>query len=263
MVELINITKEYSIETSNRALVARNDAVLKTGEGRRYEMRPTDAINKRSGFSPRVSIIIPLFNNLEFTKQCLEALIQNTPDELYEVIIVDNASTDGTHEFLASLKGDVTVITNETNLGFAKACNQGAHAASGEYLVFLNNDTIPHPDWLTELVKTADEHEDIGIVGSKLLFPNGTIQHAGVVIVETPSGKLGNHIYWGFPGNFKQANIARDFQVLTAACMLISRDLFFSADAFDERYINGMEDVDLCLKVRNLGKGSFIVLQVS
>jgi len=203
------------------------------------------------------SIIIPVFNKLEFTKQCIEKLIENTPGELYEVIIVDNASTDGTHEFLACLEGDITIITNEINLGFAKACNLGARAASGKYLVFLNNDTIPHPGWLTELVKVADEHNDIGIVGSKLLFPDGTIQHAGVVIVKTPAGKLGNHLHWGYPGDFPPANQARDFQIVTAACMLIPRDLFFETGSFDERYINGMEDVDLCLKVRATGKRVF------
>jgi GT2 family glycosyltransferase/predicted SAM-dependent methyltransferase len=203
------------------------------------------------------SIIIPVFNKLEFTQKCLQTLIKNTPDDLYEIIIIDNASTDGTHEFMSFLEGDVTVITNETNLGFAKACNQGAQAASGKYLVFLNNDTIPHPGWLTEMIKVADEHEDIGIVGSKLLFPDGKIQHAGIAIAETPSGKLGRHIYYGLPGNFKPANRARYFQAVTGACLLISRDLFYKADGFDERYINGWEDVDLCLKIRNLEKRVF------
>lgn len=216
-----------------------------------------EALKRRTvekNFTYTCSIIIPVFNKVEFTKQCLEALAQNTPGELFEVIIVDNASNDGTHEFLECLEGDVTVITNETNLGFAKACNQGACAANGKYLVFLNNDTIPHPDWLTCLIHVADEREDIGVVGSKLLFPDGTIQHAGVVLVDTPSGKLGRHLYWGRPGDFPPANRARDFQVVTAACMLIHKGLFFDINGFDERYVNGMEDVDLCLKVRNSGK---------
>ncbi len=216
-----------------------------------------NATNRIESFKHICSIIIPVFNKVEFTRKCLEALIENTPDGLYEVIIVDNASSDGTHEFLTCLEGDVKIITNETNLGFAKACNQGAHAASGKYLVFLNNDTIPLPGWLSELVSVADKHDDIGIVGSKLLFPDGTLQHAGVVLVETPSGKLGNHLYWGYPGDFPPANKARDFQVVTAACMLMPGDLFFNAGGFDERYINGMEDVDLCLRIKRSGKRVF------
>jgi|GEM_PF-1301035 len=201
-----------------------------------------------------VSIIIPLFNQFEYTKQCLEALIQNTPDDLYEVIIVDNGSTNGTKEFLACLEGDVKIITNEKNHGFAKACNQGAKVASGRYLAFLNNDTLPQKGWLEELVKVADGSEDIAIVGSKLLFPDGTIQHAGVAIAES---RLGYHIYRGRPGDFSPANKPRDFQVVTAACMLIKKDVFFDVGSFDESYVNGCEDIDLCFKVRELGKRVF------
>jgi len=202
----------------------------------------------------KCSIIIPVFNKVEYTKQCLETLHANTPGDFYEVIIVDNASSDGTADFLATLGGNVKVITNDKNTGFAHACNQGARAACGKYLVFLNNDTIPHKGWLDALINAKKSSDDIGVVGSKLLFPDGTIQHAGVVIIPTRSGKLGSHLYWGSPGNFGPANKARDFQVVTAACMLIGADIFFTAGGFDERYVNGMEDVDLCLKVRTLGK---------
>ena len=200
----------------------------------------------------KCSIIIPVFNKLEFTKQCLEALIENTPSELYEVILVDNASTDGTQEFLACLEGDVTVITNETNLGFAKACNQGAKAATGEYLVFLNNDTVPHENWLFELIDVADAWEDVGIVGSKLLFPDNTIQHAGVAMLPVLS-----HLYRQNLSTFLPANKPRDLNVVTAACMLIRKDLFFAVGCFHEGYVNGCEDIDLCLSVRMAGKRVF------
>ncbi len=91
-----------------------------------------------------VSIIIPVFNRVEFTQKCLESLFQNTPDGIYELIVIDNASTDGTKIFLQALiNRNFKVITNKENLGFAKACNQGARAASADYLLFLNNDTEP------------------------------------------------------------------------------------------------------------------------
>ena len=197
------------------------------------------------------SIIIPLFNQLEHTKQCLEALVRNTPDKLYEVIIVDNASTDGTREFLKCLEGDVKIITNKENLGFANACNQGARAASGKYLIFLNNNTVPQPGWLEEMIQVAESDDNIGIVGSKLLFPDGTIQHAGVVISKN---KLPYHIYRGSATDIAGANKLRDYHIISAACMLIRCELFFDADCFDERYVDGCEDIDLCLKVGEKGK---------
>ncbi len=205
--------------------------------------------------SMKCSIIIPVFNQVEYTKKCLEALVENTPDDLYEVIIVDNGSTDGTKEFLKCLEGDVKIITNQENLGFAKACNQGAREASGKYLVFLNNDTIPQKGWLEELVRVADADEDIAVVGSKLMFPDGTIQHAGVGIAD--SKLLAGHLYRGYPSDFPPANKPRDFQVVTGACMLVKKDIFFSIGGFDEAYVNGCEDIDLCFKIREEGKRVF------
>ncbi|MDY6953410.1 MAG: glycosyltransferase, partial [Thermodesulfobacteriota bacterium] len=194
----------------------------------------------------KCSIIIPAFNQLAYTKQCLEGLFKNTPEEMYELIVVDNGSTDGTKAFLTTLGQRATVITNGENLGFARACNQGARAASGKYLIFLNNDTLPLSRWLEEMVELSERDETVGIVGSKLLFPDGTIQHAGVVV---SANGLPYHLYRGCPGDMPRANEQRSFQIVTAACMLIGRDLFFDIKGFDEGYVNGCEDIDLCLKV--------------
>lgn len=198
------------------------------------------------------SIIIPVFNKGELTQQCLTHLAKVTDGYTYEVIVVDNASTDGTKAFLATLGGDCRVITNEKNFGFAKACNQGAEAARGRYLVFLNNDTIPKSGWLSALVEEVQAHPDVAIVGSKLLYPDETIQHAGVVFSKnclTPY-----HLFRGAPGDLHAANARREYQVVTAACMLIRREEFEAVGGFDEIYQNGFEDVDLCLKVGKRGK---------
>lgn len=213
-------------------------------------MQKSDELSKRD---PGIitSIIIPVFNQLEYTQRCLEALAENTNRTDFEIVIVDNASIDGTGEYLATLNRKIKIISNEENLGFARACNQGARLSSGKYLVFLNNDTEAQPGWLEELLKTTDEGENVGIVGSKLLYPDGTIQHAGVAI---DKNKLPYHIYKGYPSDFIFANRQRDYQVVTAACMLVNRDLFFDVGCFDERYLNGYEDVDFCLKVRGRGK---------
>lgn len=198
------------------------------------------------------SIIIPVWNKVELTQQCLTHLAEVTNGCSYEVIVVDNASTDGTQAFLSTLNGDIQVMTNPENYGFAKACNQGAAAANGRFLVFLNNDTIPKPGWLRALLNEVESHQDVAIVGSKLLYPNDTIQHAGVVFSKnclTPY-----HIFCGAPGDLPAANVRREFQVVTAACMLIRREEFDAVGHFDEIYQNGFEDVDLCLKVGKRGK---------
>ena len=197
------------------------------------------------------SIIIPVFNNLALTRQCLESIWTYT-DWPHEIIVVDNGSSDGTHEYLGRMAaaGRLQVITNPANLGFAKASNQGARAAKGEFLVFLNNDTIVKRCWLEELMACAQRDDKIGAVGAKLLYPDDTIQHAGVVFTKA---KLVYHIYNHFDQSHPAVNKEREFQAVTAACMLVRKDIFFAADAFDETYRNGLEDVDLCFKLREQG----------
>ena len=207
-----------------------------------------------STMSPRrfkASIIIPVFNKVELTSQCLTTLASLTTMPEYEVIVVDNDSTDGTAEFLASLSGDVRVIRNQENKGFAVACNQGAKAASGEFLLFLNNDTIPTEGWLNALVDEVERHSDVAVVGSKLLYEDGTIQHAGVAFSRTMFGPY--HIYQRLPADSPLVNRRREFQCVTAACMLVRREVFEQAGQFDEGFKNGFEDVDLCLKIREQG----------
>ncbi|MEQ1792860.1 MAG: glycosyltransferase [Nitrospira sp.] len=195
------------------------------------------------------SIIIPVWNKVELTRQCLVALGPATEDVSFELIVVDNHSTDGTPEFLASLGGDVRIITNDENLGFAKACNQGAATATGEYLVFLNNDTIPLKGWCRALVDEVHSNPDVVVVGSKLLYDNDTVQHAGVAIDRLNMTPY--HIYAGFASDHPAVNKRRDLNAVTGACLLIRRSVFSELGGFDEGFINGFEDVDLCLKVRD------------
>ena len=194
------------------------------------------------------SIIIPVWNKVEFTRQCLTALGPATEDVSFELIVVDNGSTDGTKEFLASLGGDVRIITNQANLGFAKACNQGAAAAHGRYLVFLNNDTIPVTGWLDPLVQEVTDHPDTAVVGSKLLYPDRTVQHAGIGISRMTG--LPYHVYKGFDDAQSAVNRRRELNAVTGACMLVRREAFRDCGGFDEGYVNGFEDADLCLKIR-------------
>jgi len=202
------------------------------------------------------SIIIPVFNKLEYTKQCLDALCKETPTDLFELIIVNNASTDGTKEFLnefAKTYPNVKVIHNQENLGFAKACNQGARVAEGKYLVFLNNDTVPLYGWLEEMLKIIETEKNVGIVGSKLLYPDNTIQHAGVAIADFPQSIYPYHIHRKSPADALEVNVVKDYQAVTGACMLIPKEFFDRLGGFDEGFLNGYEDVDLCFRVREAG----------
>jgi GT2 family glycosyltransferase/glycosyltransferase involved in cell wall biosynthesis len=202
--------------------------------------------------SGRCSIIIPVVNNLELTQACLKSIKENTAPGSYEIIAVDNGSTDGTRDFLQrnEYARVLKPILNETNLGFARASNQGARAAQGDFLVFLNNDTQVTPGWLTELAAAAARSSRTAAVGAKLLYPDDTVQHAGVVF---NSEKKVFHIYKHFHRDHPAVNKERSFQSLTAACLLVKRDVFFEVGLFDERFINGFEDVDLCLKMGSKG----------
>lgn len=235
-----------------RRIAGRNDTSQAKDQGMNASPQPFAPNTAPTGAdAPQVSIIIPLYNKVEYTRQCLEALALNTEQALnYEVILVDNASSDGTAEYLRTLSGDVTIVTNLKNLGFAKACNQGGRIARGRCLVFLNNDTIPHPGWLAGLLRGA-EQDGADIVGARLLYPNGRAQHAGVAFNEQ---SIGYHIFNGFPADAPAVNRKRFMQCVTAACMLVKQELFAELGGFDEGYVNGFEDVDFCLRAGERGR---------
>jgi GT2 family glycosyltransferase/SAM-dependent methyltransferase len=201
---------------------------------------------------PECSIVIPVHNQASVTRQCLNILLARPPRTTdAEIIVVNDASTDDTARLLASYGDSIRVVTHEANAGFATACNHGAMVAGGDLVVFLNNDTLPEPGWLDALVDTARRHPKAGIVGSKLLFPDGTVQHAGVVFAP-PSG-YPTHLYYGFPGDHPAVNKPRRFQAVTGACLMIRRALFEELRGFDPVFLNVFEDVDLCLRAGELG----------
>ena len=208
--------------------------------------------NKRIKFS----IIIPVHNKIEYTRNCLDALFKNTPVDIIEVIVVDNNSTDGTIEYLSTITEKVKVIKNKENLGFAKASNQGAKKSLGEYLVFLNNDTEVQSEWLTTLHDVIEQDKSVAAVGSKMLFPNNKIQHAGVIIVDDQKLQdplMAKHNYYKKNSNHPKANEISTYQALTAACLLVRRSAFETVEGFDEQYWNGYEDIDLCFKLQKRG----------
>jgi len=201
--------------------------------------------------TPQTSIIIPVHNKAEYTFQCLRSLLREIDFNETEVIIVNNASTDETAPLLAHFRHLVTVIDNEDNRGFVDACNQGAAAARGTYLVFLNNDTVVLPDWLRHLTATIEGDGKIGAVGSLFLYPDGLIQEAGAGVWRNGAAF---HYGWGESPDDRRFNFAREVDYCSGASLLIRRDLFEQLGGFDSRYAPAYyEDVDICFGVRSLG----------
>ena len=197
------------------------------------------------------SIIIPVFNRAGLTLRCLESLAQHTPEGLYEVIVVDNGSTDTTPELLASLDGDVRIITNAENVGYTLACNQGAERAEGRYLVFLNNDTEPQPGWLQALLAAAEADPAVGAVGARLVYPDGRLQEAGGLVFSDGSG-------WNFGRGDDPTRPAYglpcEVDYCSGACLLVRADRFRELGGFDPRYAPAYyEDTDLCFGLRSIG----------
>lgn len=199
--------------------------------------------------SPLVSIIIPVVNNLQFNRQCVESIKAHTEGD-YEIVVVDNNSTDGSREYFQSLGDQIRLIRNDGLRTFAQSCNQGAENARGEYLTFLNNDTYVTPGWLAAMLDCIRSDPKIGMVGNKQLFPaNRLMSHAGGVFNEF----CPEHIYMFFNPDLPFLNRDREYQWVTAACATISRKLFFEAGGFCEEYKNSFEDVDLCFRLRERG----------
>lgn len=197
-----------------------------------------------------VSIIIPVFNQFRFTQACLASLQEHKGMERLEVIVVDDGSTDGTVEAVPRIPG-IVFLRNETNCGFIASCNRGAEKARGKYLAFVNNDTLVRAGWLGALLDTFAEEPEAGIVGSKLLYPDGRLQEAGGVIWQDASG-------WNY-GKFDDPqkpkyNYLREVDYCSAAALMIPKTLFWSVEGFDSHYAPAYyEDTDLAFKVRRAG----------
>lgn len=199
---------------------------------------------------PIVSIIIPTYGKSDYTYRCLASIAANEPRVPFEIIVIDDNSPDISKEDFNKIKG-IRFVSNSQNLGFIRSCNLGARLAIGEYLYFLNNDTIITPGWLDELVRTFCELPGTGLVGSKLIYPDGTLQEAGGIIRQDGSA-------WNFGCNKDLAlpifNYAREVDYCSGASIMVPKTLFAELGGFDEHYLPAYcEDSDLALKIREQG----------
>jgi GT2 family glycosyltransferase/glycosyltransferase involved in cell wall biosynthesis len=200
---------------------------------------------------PVVSIIIPCYNNVAYTLNCIRSILDHQTRYTYEIITVDDCSTDETPDVLSQI-GTIRYLRNEQNSGFIHTCNAGAGASRGEYVLFLNSDTLVLPGWLDELVDTFSNFSDVGLVGSKLLYPDGKLQEAGCIIWNDGSA-------WNYGRNddsFKpEYNYAREVDYCSGASIIIPKSLFDELGGFDPTYSPAYcEDSDIALKIRSLGK---------
>lgn len=216
---------------------------------------------------PKVSIIIPTKNQYNHISKCLKSIIKKTTYTNYEIIIVDTGSTepniwslyDRTKEKFSRTK----VVRWEEEFNFAKVCNFGSEHATGEYYLFLNNDTeVITKSWIEGLLQYAQQ-DHVGAVGCKLLYPNHTLQHAGVVLgvggnAETPS--VAAHLFPGYQDHPVEDPLqplyvggVRDFSAVTAACVMVHKSKFAKVHGFDGRFQIAWNDVDFCLKLREQG----------
>jgi GT2 family glycosyltransferase len=206
--------------------------------------------------SGRVSLIIPFRDRVELLGNCLRSLRRSTYRR-FEVVLVDNGSAEArTRRFLRRLRErrGVRVLDCPGPFNFSRLCNAGARQASGRYLLFLNNDTeVLTPDWLEQLLALATLPE-VGAAGATLLYPDRTIQHAGIF---PRTDGLWDHAHRGCPadhaGDRGELRRVRAVPAVTAACLLIRRDRFRSLGGFDEGMPLAMGDVDLCCRLRRRG----------
>ena len=184
-----------------------------------------------------MSIIIPTRDRVELLRPCVESVLRLTTYEPFEIIVVDNGSTDGAT--LAYLKGlelrpSVRVLSYDRPYNYSAINNFAARSAAGDFLCLLNNDTeVLEPDWLTEMMRYA-VREDVGAVGAKLLYDDGTIQHAGVVVgLGEGAGHAHRFQPADDPGYFRQAHVAQFVSAVTAACLVTEKRKFDAVGGLD------------------------------
>lgn len=200
---------------------------------------------------PRVSIIIPVHNQPLYTFSCLKSLVEHPSVADAEVIVVDDHSDDETAQMLEQVSG-LRTVRNVGERGFVRACNLGAAQARGDTLVFLNNDTSVLPGWLDALLAVFARFPDAGLVGARLIYPDGRLQAAGGVIWRDGSAA---HVGWGDRANAPEYSYVRKVDYCPGACIAIPRTLFDAVGRFSEEFAPAYyEDTDLAFKVRAAGR---------
>lgn len=204
-----------------------------------------------------VSLVILSYNKRDLTAECLTTIFKNIPAREFEVIVVDNASTDDSVEYIKKHFPKVKLIENNRNAGFAGGCNLGAKQAKGEYILFLNNDAKLSSNPLPPMIEAFTTHTDAGIVGGLLLNHNGSLQRSfGAFYTVINVAYL---LFAGESGELKRfkSNDVSATDWVSGGFMLIRRDVFEKVKGFNESYFMYIEDMDLCYRVKKAGFGVY------
>ena len=210
-----------------------------------------------SDIKSSVSIVIPHWNNVDVLSECLES-ISNTNFENFETIVVDNASSDNSVSWVKSNYPNVKLIENDKNYGYAGGCNIGAEAASGDFLIFLNNDTVQEKDWISNLIKTINSDDKIAAVQPKILnyydrnvfdYAGGSGGHMDIYCFPFARGRI-----FSFQENDEgQYNNKEKCFWSSGTCFMVRRELFQKAGGFDDSFFAHMEEIDLCWRLYAMG----------
>lgn len=251
------VSKMYAFEAGKRAI---------EGNLARCGVQAVVSHTKDLGFyqveypvqgSPLVSVLIPNKDQKDTLKQCLDSVFEKTTYQNYEIIIIENNSTESEiFEYYRELqkRSNVKVITWKEGFNYSAINNFGEKEASGEYLLFLNNDVeVINPRWMEEMLGNCQRPE-VGIVGAKLYYPDDTIQHAGTII---GIGGIAGHAFLNMPrsrtGYLHKASIQMNLSAVTAACMMMKRSVYEQLGGFEEKLTVAFNDVDLCLRTVQAG----------
>ena len=203
------------------------------------------------GKSPDVSIILPVFNNLKLTLECLSSISQaSDPQVTFEVLVRDDASTDDTVKVLSTIK-HIRLVRNPENLGFLQNCNRALEDVRGKYVVFLNNDAQVYQGWLSGLLATFSQYPRVGAVGPRFLYPSGHLQEVGAAFRLDATADMVGH---GEAPNQLRYSYARRVDYSSGACLMVPTALIKELDGFSEAFLPCYcEDSDLCLRIQEIG----------
>lgn len=253
-------SKPYASEAGVRAVKAHLDRLGIKAEVTRSRRPFTYTVTYAvPSDEPLVSIIIPTKDQAGILDTCIQSILNKTTYGNYEIILVENNSTeDATFAYYDRICSEnperVSVIRWEHEFNFSKLMNFGAEAANGDYLLLLNNDTeVISPNWIETMLGICSQ-PDVGIVGAKLYFPDNTIQHAGLTVTGGVAGHLGRDLPRSDWGYFALLDAQRELSAVTAACLMTKRSSFERVGGFTEELQVAFNDVDYCLKIRQLGE---------
>ena len=250
--------KNYAAEAGRRAVA---EHLARTGVQAEVLPAPEALALNRVRFAcpspqPLVSIIIPTKDRADLLGMCLDTLIERTTYRNYEVIIVDNGSVEPqTQALFARLPAEhFRILRDDSPFNFSALNNHAARIARGSYLCLMNNDIeILTPDWLEEMVSFA-ARSDVGCVGARLWYPDGRLQHGGCIVgIGGIAGHAHKYFHKGHAGYFGRAVLHQSFSAVTAACLLLRREIFEQVGGLDEKLVVAFNDVDFCLRVQAAG----------